>query len=353
MRPSAEEQIEFLKNIQLIINSGSFTSTYKFALLISLVNIAIESQVIGRESLEIHYRELAEQFLFLYWQQALPYSEESGEPVILHQNNGPQAAVINHVQSLQMAHGTLARARASQDWRSVVGKVAQMIKRYPAQYLQNVGGTSLEFLYQWSSTGMTITLKPGVAYILRQFNGIIRQLSEQAWLEFVRVNRQNIELFANEHDLYNFMFATERQALNKLLPLLEEMQKGHCFYCNKRVTKSGAEVDHFIPWSLYSVDTGHNFVLADRTCNSKKSNHLAAEPFLENWLERNVLHDQFIQTEFTQAGFLCNQERSNSIAKWAYQNAKANNFLVWTPTERDLIPLGSLQHLFDVPPRVL
>ncbi len=347
MRPSAEEQIEFLKNIQLIINSGSFTSTYKFALLISLVNIAIESQVTGRERLEIHYRELAEQFLFLYWQQALPYSEESGEPVILHQNNGPQAAVINHVQSLQIAHGTLARARASQDWRSIVGKVAQMIKRYPAQYLQNVGGASLEFLYQWSSTGMTITLKPGVAYILRQFNGIIRQLSEQAWLEFVRVNRQNIELFANEHDLYNFMFATERQVLGKLVPVLEELQKGLCFYCNKRVTTSAAEVDHFIPWSLYSVDTGHNFVLADRGCNSKKSNHLAEASFLESWLERNEVHDSVIQTEFTKIGFLCSRERSNSIAKWAYQNAKENNFLVWTPMEKELVILRDFEYLFE------
>ena len=40
--PTAQEQLKFLKNIQLILQSGSFSSTYKFALLISLSRLAIE-----------------------------------------------------------------------------------------------------------------------------------------------------------------------------------------------------------------------------------------------------------------------------------------------------------------------
>ena len=40
--PTAQQQLKFLKNIQLILQSGSFSSTYKFALLISLSRSVIE-----------------------------------------------------------------------------------------------------------------------------------------------------------------------------------------------------------------------------------------------------------------------------------------------------------------------
>ena len=40
--PTAQEQLKFLKNIQLILQSGSFSSTYKFPLLISLSRLVIE-----------------------------------------------------------------------------------------------------------------------------------------------------------------------------------------------------------------------------------------------------------------------------------------------------------------------
>ena len=47
-------------------------------------------------------------------------------------------------------------------------------------------------------------------------------------------------------------------------------------------------VDHFIPWSMYSSDTIHNFVVTDQACNSKKSNYLASKKFYEKWVKRNL-----------------------------------------------------------------
>jgi hypothetical protein len=35
-------------------------------------------------------------------------------------------------------------------------------------------------------------------------------------------------------------------------------------------------VDHFIPWSRYPADLGHNFVLAHDRCINAKSDYLAA-----------------------------------------------------------------------------
>ena len=59
--PTAQEQLKFLKNIQLILQSGSFSSTYKFALLISLSRLAIvntsKNQYNTDMSYPIHFRK--------------------------------------------------------------------------------------------------------------------------------------------------------------------------------------------------------------------------------------------------------------------------------------------------------
>ena len=65
--PTASQQLKFLKNIQLILQSGSFSSTYKFALMISLSRLAIEIGEDSGEPLTIEYPDLAEKFIELYW----------------------------------------------------------------------------------------------------------------------------------------------------------------------------------------------------------------------------------------------------------------------------------------------
>ena len=48
--PTAEEQLVFLAKIQRIFAEGEFTATYKFALLVSLAELAIEVPQLGGES---------------------------------------------------------------------------------------------------------------------------------------------------------------------------------------------------------------------------------------------------------------------------------------------------------------
>ena len=80
---------------------------------------------------------------------------------------------------------------------------------------------------------------------------------------------------------------------------------------------------------IYPADTGHNFVLADEKCNSQKSNYLASQQFLQQWQERNHLHDQSIIGEISQMGFLTDLQRSHRVADWAYKQAVENEYLVW------------------------
>lgn len=130
-------------------------------------------------------------------------------------------------------------------------------------------------------------------------------------------------------NLEQFMFEPSRNQLNAVANVLVELQDCKCFYCNKSMKKSGYAVDHFIPWSMYPSDTGHNFVLADISCNSKKSNFLASDEFLYKWQERNEEQDLIIADRISVLGFLTDKERSHKVAEWAYAQGKENNYIFW------------------------
>jgi 5-methylcytosine-specific restriction endonuclease McrA len=66
------------------------------------------------------------------------------------------------------------------------------------------------------------------------------------------------------------MFAPSRNQLGQVADYLIDLQQCQCFYCGKSLKNSKYAVDHFIPWSLYPADTGHNFVLADENATHKK-----------------------------------------------------------------------------------
>ncbi|MGE6342162.1 hypothetical protein [Psychrobacter sp. NPDC078929] len=63
----AEFQLNFLRRIQWLLESSSYTSTYKFALLMAMVNLSIESGINNDSEHSISYEQLAEQFIQLYW----------------------------------------------------------------------------------------------------------------------------------------------------------------------------------------------------------------------------------------------------------------------------------------------
>ena len=66
-----------------------------------------------------------------------------------------------------------------------------------------------------------------------------------------------------------------------------------------------------------------------RKSYSQKSNYLASEHFLQQWQERNYLHDHSITREISQLGFLTDLQRSHRVADWAYKQAIENEYLGW------------------------
>lgn len=318
MKPSAEQQLQFLQHLQRLFEEGDFVATYKYALLMSLAELAVESDVDDGE-LELPMLKIGEKFAELYWPQTVPYVSEvhGASPAILAQNQGKQAKVVNLLTTLRLqGAATISQAKLLRDWTPAVRHIARTVAEMPVQYLQNVGSTLVPFLYDYPNPRGKLVLKLGVAFMLRTFHPLIQELARSGWVRHVRENGRNASVIGQADELESFMFGSSRNALAAAGLVLNKIQSGKCFYCGKTITRTG-DVDHFIPWSKYPRDLAHNFVLAHSECNRRKSDMLGAERHLDHWLERNRRYGSDIAEEMK--GFVADNACSNRVAWWAYE----------------------------------
>ena len=330
MPPTPDEQVLFLRNIQRLLVEGQFTASYKFALLHAIADLCVLKGNDSGAALDLDTHEIAEKFIELYWQQCRPF-EIGGNTtgIILLQNKGKQAAVISGIlQAQQNFGGSLARLRQQDHdlWASLVRDVRNTVCDQPIRYLQNVGGETLPFVYDKKNGRKTITLNPGVAFCFRAFYGLMRDLIQGAWVRFVqKLNASNL---GNLTDLGTFLFDQERSSLEAYKNILIDVQERQCFYCHKDLQRS-MEVDHFIPWSRYPTDLGHNFVLAHPRCNNAKSDYLAAEQHLQSWSERNRTRSKELSERLKVVGLPSDSSASVRITEWAYEQVEKSKGQVW------------------------
>ena len=326
--PSAEEQLEFLTKIQRLFNESDFSSTYKYALLISLADLVIELGKDDDSELELTNRQIAERFIELYWQQSSPYkTSKVNDSGVLYQNHGTQAVIIKAIQAFrdENSFNSPNAAKHSKEYKKLVTAVASTVAKQPINYLQNVGGGALLFLYERNTS--SITLKIGVAYCLRRFQPLVQQLARSRWTDYIKKNAKNMPILGEKDDLSSFLFETSRKTLALVCKELKVLYGCKCFYCNK-ATKE-LEVDHFIPFSLYPRDLMHNFVLACPSCNRSKSDSLAAKVHLDRWIKLTSQHSDKLIRIGEQVGLAANLETSLAIAKWAYGAADKINAVFW------------------------
>jgi HNH endonuclease len=333
--PSPADQIRFIANVERILAEGSFVATYKYALLVALVEMAVERGDDTNRELQLPILDVADKFAELYWRQAAPYeaNEVSGPGLVLHQNQGRQASAISRLAKLrnemQGSRSTLAQARRSADWSPLVAQMQSLLKNMPLWRLQRVGHEDIRFLYEPGPGRGSITLLPGVACHLRERAPLIRRLAETEWLRFVLSLKQNQPVLGRAVGLSEFLFGSSRAALAlKLTKPLRELQNGRCFYCQHKLPTKAA-VDHFIPWSRYPRDLAHNLVVAHGTCNSRKSDLLGGETYLKRWVEFVTAHDSDLLQLGTEAGLLVDRATSVAVAEWSYGHAERVQAEVW------------------------
>ena len=325
--PTEAEQLQFLKNIQRLLNEGSFVASYKFALLHALADLSIIKGNDTGAPLPLAITDIAEKFIELYWQQARPFNARHAG-FILKQNTGAQAAIVNRLaEAHKESGGALYQYRKDKAaWNGLMRSVANVVRVMPLWKLQTVGTEQFTFLYDESDDRLGIKLKPGVAYCFRTFYPMLCNLFRSAWIDYVR--RFNTESLGHITDLREFMFGGERIALTHCIPLIQEIQNNRCLYCAKELTGT-PDVDHFIPWSRCRSDLAHNLVLAHKGCNAAKSDYLACEDHLQAWTTRNRNRIGATDSLFDKGAQPHDLNVSERIAQWAYSQTEQVHGQVW------------------------
>ncbi|WP_240222549.1 HNH endonuclease signature motif containing protein [Rheinheimera hassiensis] len=327
-----QQQLDFIAYIQRMLNEGDFSATYKFALLHAIADVCVEHPLQQPDSeLVITLDELVDKFILLYWHHAVPFaSGNNGDAALLKQNTGKQSKVISVLYQCQQNDiRNIRQLKQSRYWKEIYRATLATLKDGPLWRLQILSKQAECFLYPHTDNGKLIKLNTGIAYSFRRFYDLVVYLAKNAWLQKIQSIKDNQQLIGPQSQLQQFLFGVDRNALNKARPVLIEIQRGLCFYCNKPLNNNSADVDHFIPFARYSTDLGHNFVATHSACNNSKRDHLAAQQHRDNWQEQNlVLNEQLLSKELG-AYFYCDAVKSRAVSDWAYGVAQANGAKLW------------------------
>jgi 5-methylcytosine-specific restriction endonuclease McrA len=300
--------IGFAERILELLDEGRYTATYKYAVLLALIDVCLEhTQNCGAPPESLTTRQLADKIVELYWPHSVPFAG-SMRTAVLKQNTTGQAEIISEIVGFRAQHASdpsvprwESRMRAPAAYEGLVRRVEWKLIEMPLPRLQMLGQSNRPFIYEiyWdlrveqravtgyqrsqaSSFDNRVMLKPGVGEYFLQLNGLLRPLIQRRWAAMV-AQLNHLE----ESQLEMFLFGADQRQTAKIRAGLWKIQEGRCFYCDVRIAEPvGGQVDHFVPWSRYSVDTLDNFVVADKSCNGFKSGSLAAAEHLTRWTRR-------------------------------------------------------------------
>src|SRR5690242_14172378 len=95
-QPSPEDQVRFLLNVQRLLKEGAFTASYKFAMLLALADLAVETGDETGAALTVpsrpHRREVHR--VLLATSHPVRRQRKRG---VLQQNTDRQAAIIGYI----------------------------------------------------------------------------------------------------------------------------------------------------------------------------------------------------------------------------------------------------------------
>lgn len=290
-----------------VLEGGRRTATYKLAVLMALLDLAVESVPTDPDAaVDINLDNLTARIIELYWRQLRPLDGHR-----LRQSSDGRGVIFDAVGALRTTltatHRTpaidLVVAAGSDEYRQAHTVVKQTLVRYPLKLLQNLTSNTHDerFLYDdsWMGTaslriiadhGNKLTLFPGVGVTLARLAPLLKPAFQLAWVDDVR--RMNAAILDDGPDLADHLFGADRVSLQRAGDALTQQFGSECFYCNASL-RAHRHVDHVLPWSRVGIDGLSNLVLSCQKCNSSKSDLLPAPEHVERILDRGrvVLDD--------------------------------------------------------------
>lgn len=359
---AAGDPVDVVERVLQILDDGSFTTTYKFAVLLGLVELCFErgrSEGAEPAGAMVTTRQLAEKVLALYWPQVRPHP--ASPEGLLRQGNARPGAVGGRtipvlIDDWQRVHGGGAglpfmRARAMAAFGGLCDAVERVLIKMPLPKLQRLGGgEALRLLYtiDWNDSDRLpsdariaryqrgeradfdnrVQLLPGVSEAFARLAPLLRSFIQQRWVEKVAALNP-VENAAT--DLGQHLFGVDRIALGPVTRPLVALQNNRCFYCGRALTGE-VHVDHFLPWSRFPDNGLANLVAADAGCNLAKRDFLADAPHLTDWQARLTAQAPALVQMGRDIAWDVGVERSRGAARSLYV-ALPENGRVWRHRE--------------------
>lgn len=350
--------IALAEKILALLDEGRFTATYKFAVLLALIDLCLENtSATGAAPEVLTTRQVADAVVGIYWPHSAPF-QVAPAPTVLLQNAGrrdSQAEIIKAIvrfrhENVRDPSIPLIRARLSapEAFERLVRDVEWKLIQMPLPRVQRFGQREDPFLYSidWgqdirvgevrryqrgkqSSFDNRIHLAPGVGEHLVMLNGLLRPLIHRQWGALVaRLNG------LEESRLEEFLFGPRRIPLEPVRPGLQEIQDNRCFYCEERFRAANGyrpQVDHFVPWARYPNNAIENLVAAHERCNNNKRDYLAAADHVQRWrsrLDDSGATEGDLADVAKRAGWETDANRSLGVARGIYLPLPAE-FPLW------------------------
>ncbi len=350
------EAIEFGERVIQLLDVGRKTSTYKYALLLALLDLAIERNL-GDGDVVTSF-EIASKVAEMYWPQVASCNllNEEGRAISrLKQNSGNPAKVLSLLSAYQQdknqktSNAFLFEQRGKANYKQLIHNIEEVLVKQPIPRLQNIGGTEHRFIYEyhWEATGdrtpqgfgayrrgdqsssfdNRIILYSGVGKALRRLNGLLRPYIMLEWSNMVA----NLNTLPSEK-LQHFLFDSGRLPVAQLRDELLKLQDNKCFYTGTKLTAK-IDIDHFIPRARHPNDGVFNLVATHAALNQNKKDHLASSMHLENWIKRNEKQRDDLLEIASNKNWVANEPESLLTAKSLYESVRPD-MLLWNGKDK-------------------
>ncbi len=213
--------------------------------------------------------------------------------------------------------------------RSFISKVSVDCRKYVVGALyEDLAGTIYSFdLSEYD--GIYISKK---AYVfLMKYKSEIEKLNYYAWAQFLeKINDESV--LVKLIDKLDLATPVRKDLSVFRLVLQREFEENTCFYCGRKLSDN-SDVDHFIPWKFVKTDNLWNFVLACKSCNSRKNDRIPDQSMLQRVILRNqnmmIKSDPFVQKQF--------QSYDERIFKYLWKYAQMNGYRVMEKNKQEAI----------------
>ena len=349
----SQPMVDFASQLLELISSANATSTYKYALLLALVDLCQES--VGQQggpTGSVTTRQVAQRVLEIYWPQVRPH--RSTGRVLRQLNATSQNGITDYIADFRSgldgrAQRTphTARSAAPVEFETLLDKIEWTFIRYPIPLLQQIGRQSVQLVYaiSWDDKvskrsvssyqrmlrdsdyhgerrfDNAIRFLPYVEAYLARLSNLLRPLIRREWTRFV-ATRNGDEL----EDLDEFLFDATREDLLPVRRPLIRLQEGKCFYCRTELRRN-VDVDHFLPWSRCADDQLHNLVAAHSGCNRAKLDHLAGLRHLRRWKHRTLNCAEALSDIGDRQSWPADGDRSQALARSLYFRQSPDSLL--------------------------